>query len=86
MSGHSRWSGIKHKKAVVDSKRGKIFTKIGREITVAARAGGGNPDHNPRLRQAILDAREANMPQDNVKKAIQKGTGEIPGVVFEEIR
>lgn len=86
MSGHSRWSGIKHKKAVVDSKRGKVFTKIGREITVAVRSGGSNPVNNSRLRKAIEDARDANMPQDNVKKAIQKGTGEIPGVVFEEIR
>jgi len=85
MSGHSKWAGIKHKKAIVDSKKGKVFTKIGREITVAARAGGGNPDHNARLRAAIITAREANMPQDNVKKAIQKGTGEIPGVVIEEI-
>ena len=86
MSGHSRWAGIKHKKAVVDSKRGKVFTKLGREISVAARQGGGNPDHNPRLRQAIEAAREANMPQENVKKAIQRGTGEIPGVIYEEIR
>jgi YebC/PmpR family DNA-binding regulatory protein len=86
MSGHSRWAGIKHKKAVIDSKRGKVFTKLAREITVAAKAGGGNPENNARLRKAILDAREANMPQDNVKKAIQKGTGEIPGVNYEEIR
>ncbi len=86
MSGHSRWAGIKHKKAIVDSKRGKAFTKLGKEITVAAKQGGGNPENNARLRKAIEIAREANMPQDNVKKAIQRGTGEIPGVVYEEIR
>lgn len=86
MSGHSRWAGIKHKKAVVDAKRGKVFTRLGREITVAAREGGGNPDNNARLRKAIDDAREANMPQENVKRAVQRGTGEIPGVNFEEIR
>ncbi|OGR85895.1 MAG: transcriptional regulator [Elusimicrobia bacterium RIFCSPLOWO2_01_FULL_60_11] len=86
MSGHSRWAGIKHKKAITDSKKGKTFTKLAREISVAAKAGGGNPDHNARLRKAIEDAREANMPQDNVKKAIQKGTGEIPGVTYEEVR
>jgi YebC/PmpR family DNA-binding regulatory protein len=87
MSGHSRWAGIKHKKAAIDSKKGKVFTKIAREITVATReGGGGNPEHNPRLRKAILDSREANMPSDNVKKAIQRGTGEIPGVIYEELR
>ena len=86
MSGHSRWAGIKHKKAIIDSKRGKVFTKLAREISVAAKQGGGNPEHNPRLRKAIEDAREANMPQENVKKAVQKGTGEIPGVNYEEIR
>jgi YebC/PmpR family DNA-binding regulatory protein len=86
MSGHSRWAGIKHKKAIVDAKRGKIFTKLGREISVAAREGGGNPENNARLRKAIEDAREANMPQENVKRAIQKGTGEIPGASYEEVR
>ena len=86
MSGHSRWAGIKHKKAVIDSKKGKVFTKLAREIMVAARAGGGLPENNARLRKAIEDAKEANMPQDNVKKAIQKGTGEIPGLVLEELR
>lgn len=85
MSGHSRWAGIKHKKALVDAKRGKAFTKIIKEITIAARMGGGNPDNNPRLRKAIEDAREANMPQDNIKKAIQRGTGELPGVHYEEL-
>ncbi|MFH1379623.1 MAG: YebC/PmpR family DNA-binding transcriptional regulator [bacterium] len=86
MSGHSRWAGIKHKKAVIDKKRGKIFTKIIREITIAAKAGGGNADHNPRLRAAIDSAKAVNMPSDNIKKAIQRGTGELPGVVFEELQ
>lgn len=85
MSGHSRWAGIKHKKGALDAKRGKIFTRIVRELTIAAKSGGGNPDNNPRLRKAIDDAKAANMPSDNVKKAIQRGTGELPGVVFEEI-
>ena len=85
MSGHSRWAGIKHKKGALDAKRGKVFTRIVRELTIAAKTGGGNPDHNPRLRKAMDDAKAANMPMDNVKKAIQRGTGEIPGVVFEEI-
>jgi len=86
MSGHSKWAGIKHKKAIIDSKRGKIFTKIAREITIAAKQGGGNPEHNVRLRKAIEDGKAANMPQDNIKRAVQKGTGEIPGVVYEELR
>jgi YebC/PmpR family DNA-binding regulatory protein len=85
MSGHSRWAGIKHKKGAIDAKRGKVFTKIIREVTIAARVGGGVPENNPRLRKAIDDAKAANMPGDNVKKAIQRGTGEIPGVTFEEI-
>ena len=85
MSGHSKWSGIKHKKAIIDAKRGKIFTRIIREISVAARAGGGNPENNARLRKVIDLSKEANMPADNVKKAIQRGTGEIPGVIYEEI-
>ncbi len=85
MSGHSRWAGIKHKKGAADAKRGKIFTKIVRELTVAAKVGGGNPDNNPRLRKAVDDAKAANMPLDNVKKAIARGTGEIPGVVYEEV-
>ncbi|MBI5193957.1 MAG: YebC/PmpR family DNA-binding transcriptional regulator [Nitrospirae bacterium] len=84
MSGHSKWATTKHKKAAIDAKRGKIFTKVIREITVAARAGGGDPDGNPRLRTVILKAKEANMPADNIKKAIQKGTGELPGVNYEE--
>lgn len=85
MSGHSRWAGIKHKKGIADAKRGKLFTKIIREITIAAKIGGGQPDANPRLRKAMDDAREANMPADNIKKAVQRGTGELPGVNYEEL-
>jgi len=84
MSGHSKWSTIKRKKAAVDAKRGKIFTTLIKEITITARAGGGDPDSNPRLRHAISSARDANMPQDNIKKAIMKGTGELPGTTYEE--
>ncbi len=84
MSGHSKWSQIKHKKANTDAKKGKAFTKIVKEISVAARAGGGDPDGNPRLRLAIEKAKEANMPSDNIKKAIMKGTGELPGATYEE--
>ncbi|HIE35911.1 MAG TPA: YebC/PmpR family DNA-binding transcriptional regulator [Candidatus Omnitrophica bacterium] len=83
MSGHSKWAGIKHKKAAQDAKRGRLFTKLIREITVAAREGGGNPDTNHRLRTAIERAKDANMPQDNIEKAIKRGTGELPGTVFE---
>lgn len=85
MSGHNKWSTIKHKKAAQDAKRGKVFTKIIRELTIAARMGGGDPDGNPRLRSAIAAAKSANMPADNVKRAIQKGTGELPGVDYEEV-
>lgn len=84
MSGHSRWAGIKHKKAIIDAKRGKVFTRIAREITIAAKQGGGKIEANPRLRKAIEDARAANMPQENVKRAVQRGTGEIPGMEFVE--
>ncbi len=84
MSGHSKCSQIKSKKAVVDAKRGQVFTKIIKEITVAARLGGGDEDANPRLRQAVLSAKAANMPADNVKRAVQKGTGELPGITYEE--
>ncbi|MEK7279953.1 MAG: YebC/PmpR family DNA-binding transcriptional regulator, partial [Nitrospirota bacterium] len=84
MSGHSKWATTKHKKMAVDAKRGKIFTKIIREITIAARHGGGDPEGNPRLRTAILKSKENNMPADNIKKAIQRGTGELPGVTYEE--
>lgn len=84
MSGHSKWSQIKHKKANTDAKKGKTFTKIVKEISVAARSGGGDPDGNPRLRTAIDKAKEVNMPSDNIKKAIMKGTGELPGTTYEE--
>ncbi len=85
MSGHSKWASIKHKKGKLDAQRGKVFTKLIRELTVAARAGGGDPDGNPRLRTAIATARAANMPADNITKAILKGTGELPGVTYDEI-
>ena len=84
MSGHSKWASIKHKKGALDAKRGKIFTRIIKELTVAARAGGGDPDMNPRLRTIIADAKAANMPAENIKRAIRKGTGEEPGVSYEE--
>ena len=85
MSGHSKWASIKHKKGAADAKRGKIFTKIIKEITVAARLGGGDPDGNPRLRTAIMNAKSNNMPADNVTRAIKKGTGELEGVHYEEV-
>ena len=85
MGGHSHWATTKRHKMAVDAKRGKIFTKIIREITVAARMGGGDPNGNPRLRLAIIKAKEQNMPQDNIKRAIQKGTGELPGQTIEEL-
>jgi transcriptional/translational regulatory protein YebC/TACO1 len=84
MSGHSKWSTIKHKKGAADAKRGKIFTKLIKEITVAARAGGGDPGGNPRLRSAIAAAKAENMPKDNIDRAVKKGTGELPGVSYEE--
>jgi YebC/PmpR family DNA-binding regulatory protein len=83
MSGHSKWASIKHKKGAADAKRGKLFTKLIREITVAAKDGGGDPDINPALRTAISRANDANMPKDNIEKAIKKGTGELPGVSYE---
>ncbi len=85
MSGHSRWSTIKHKKGATDARRGKVFSKLGKEIAVAARLGGGDADMNPRLRTALIKAREVNMPSDNIDRAIKRGTGELPGVVYEEI-
>ncbi|MFH1790596.1 MAG: YebC/PmpR family DNA-binding transcriptional regulator, partial [Candidatus Omnitrophota bacterium] len=85
MSGHSKWASIKHKKAATDAKRGKIFTKVIREITIAARQGGGNVDTNPRLRLAIQKAKEANMPADNMERALKKGTGELEGMTLEEV-
>lgn len=85
MSGHSKWASIKHKKAATDAKRGKVFTKVIRELTIAARNGGGNPDANPRLRLAIQKAKEANMPADNIDRAIKKGIGELEGMQLEEV-
>jgi YebC/PmpR family DNA-binding regulatory protein len=85
MSGHNKWSTIKHKKGAADAKRGKIFTKIIKEITTAARIGGGDPGGNPRLRKAIDDGKSANMPAENVDRAIKKGTGELDGVVYDEV-
>lgn len=84
MSGHSKWSSIKHKKGAADAKRGKIFTKLIKEITVAARMGGGDPDGNPRLRSAIAVAKAENMPKENIERGIKKGTGELEGVSYEE--
>ena len=84
MSGHSKWHSIKHKKAAQDAKRGKMFTKIIRELVVAARIGGGESDTNPRLRKAIADAKAVNMPSDNIKRAIMKGTGQLEGTTYEE--
>jgi len=85
MSGHSKWATIKHKKGAADAKRGKVFTRVIKEITIAARQGGGDPDGNPRLRTAIALAKSENMPADNIKRAIQRGTGEIEGLTYEEI-
>ena len=84
MSGHSKWATIKHKKGALDAKRGKIFTRLIKEIGIAAKNGGGDPDSNPRLRTAILAAKAENMPADNIKRAIQRGTGELPGATYEE--
>ncbi|MCH8327273.1 MAG: YebC/PmpR family DNA-binding transcriptional regulator, partial [Candidatus Marinimicrobia bacterium] len=85
MSGHSKWATIKRKKAATDAKRGAVFTRIIKEITVAARLGGGDPDANPRLRMAIAQGKSANMPQSNVERAIKKGTGDLPGVRYEAL-
>ena len=85
MSGHSKWHTIKHKKGAADAKRGKIFTRLIKELTVAARAGGGDPDMNPRLRTIIAEAKASNMPRENIERAIRRGTGEEPGVSYEEI-
>ena len=84
MSGHSKWATIKHKKGALDAKRGKIFTRLIKEITIAAKNGGGDPDSNPRLRTAIAAAKAENMPADNIKRAVQRGTGELPGATYEE--
>jgi YebC/PmpR family DNA-binding regulatory protein len=85
MSGHSKWATIKHKKGALDAKRGKIFTRLIKEITIASKLGGGDPDGNPRLRSAIAAAKAENMPADNIKRAVQRGTGELEGVSYEEI-
>jgi YebC/PmpR family DNA-binding regulatory protein len=85
MSGHSKWHTIKHKKGAADAKRGRVFTRIIKELTVAARAAGGDPDTNPRLRTIVAEAKQANMPAENIKRAIRRGTGEEPGVQYEEI-
>ena len=85
MSGHSKWHTIKHKKGAADAKRGKIFTRLIKELTVAARAGGGDPDMNPRLRTIVAEAKANNMPRENIERAIRRGTGEEPGVSYEEI-
>ncbi len=85
MSGHSKWHSIKHKKGATDAKRGKVFTRIIKELSVAARLGGGSPDSNPRLRTVIAEAKSVNMPADNIKRAIRRGTGDEPGVSYEEV-
>ncbi len=85
MSGHSRWSTIKHKKGAADAKRGKIFTRLIKEMTVAARLGGGDPNGNPRLRAAVAEAKANNMPKDTIERAIKRGTGEMEGVTYEEV-
>jgi YebC/PmpR family DNA-binding regulatory protein len=84
MAGHNKWSKVKRQKAVTDGRKGKVFSRLSREITIAAKAGGGDPEANARLRTLVLKAREANMPADNVDRAIKKGTGELPGVVYED--
>src|SRR5687768_7230174 len=85
MSGHSKWHTIKHKKGALDAKRGKLFTRLIKEMTVAARNGSGDINMNPRLRTVVTEAKAANMPAENIKRAIQRGTGELPGVTYEEI-
>jgi len=85
MSGHSKWHTIKHKKGAADAKRGRVFTRIIKELTVAARSGGGDPDTNPRLRTIVAEAKQVNMPAENIKRAIRRGTGEEPGVQYEEV-
>lgn len=85
MAGHNKWSKVKRAKAVTDSRKGKVFSRLSRDITLAAKTGGGDPDGNARLRTLLLKAREANMPVENVDRAIKKGTGELPGVIYEEI-
>ena len=86
MAGHSKWANIKHRKAAADAKKGKVFTRLIKEITVAARMGGGDPNSNPRLRMMLDKARDANMTKDSVQRAVQRGTGELEGVAYEEAR
>lgn len=85
MSGHSKWHSIKHKKGAADARRGKVFTRIIKELTIAARAGGGDPDSNPRLRTVVAEAKSVNMPAENIKRAIRRGTGEEPGLTYDEV-
>jgi YebC/PmpR family DNA-binding regulatory protein len=85
MAGHNKWAKVKRAKAITDSRKGKVFSRLARDITMTAKAGGGDPGMNPRLRTLLLKAREANMPADNIDRAIKKGTGELPGVVYEEV-
>ncbi len=85
MAGHSKWAKLKHYKGITDARRGKVFSRLARDITIAAKAGGGDPGMNPRLRTILTKAREANMPGDNIDRAIKKGTGELPGMVYEEV-
>src|SRR5262245_20796046 len=85
MSGHRKWHTIKHKKGALDAKRGKLFTKLIKELTIAARSGGGDPNQNARLRKAVIDAKAANMPNDTIDRAVKRGTGEIEGAAIEEI-
>jgi len=85
VSGHSKWATIKRKKGAQDAKRGKLFTRLGKEISIAAREGGGDPNSNPRLRTAIANAKTQNMPNDNIQRAVKRGTGEIDGVTYEEV-
>lgn len=85
MAGHNKWSKVKRQKAVTDARKGKVFSRLSRDITLAAKAGGGDPEGNARLRTLLLKARESNMPADNIDRAVKKGTGELPGVVYEEL-
>ncbi|MDD2763220.1 MAG: YebC/PmpR family DNA-binding transcriptional regulator [Opitutaceae bacterium] len=85
MAGHSKWAKLKHYKGITDARRGKVFSRLARDITISAKAGGGDPGMNPRLRTILMKAREANMPADNIDRAIKKGTGELPGVVYDEV-
>ena len=85
MAGHSKWANIRHRKGAQDAKRGKIFTKLIKEITISARLGGGDVDANPRLRKAVTNAKSNNMPSDKIERAIKKGTGELEGIIYEEV-